>query len=1005
MTDTGSIFSGDLSITQGLEQLRMRLLDLTGRNRLLNFRHTAGRSLQFVSCNPEAVYQRLVVATGGQKVTISAVPEPKADQWIEKNGRLSPPDARQHAESLGINTAYDIPSELALPALEEKGQQARALYYPDDLGKHCRKLEREAKSAIEETGANMLYLVFGFLEFPDTKDSDKPFHAPLVSVPVRFEGSSDGRYVTYKIAYTGEEVDENLSLREKIKRDYQINLPPFPEDLESVEDYFSAIAKVIKPLPKWRLRRMVSLALLSFANMLLVRDLEPQRWTLGGKKSLLLEHDLVKRVFSGAPEGSPIEYASEYEVDNHQHADLNIIYDADSSQHSALIDVLNGRSMVIEGPPGTGKSQTITNIIASCLQAGKSVLFVSEKLAALQVVKSNLSRVGLDPFLLELHSNKTSKKAVLDDISSRIAFRPRTPPGIEDTEAALKAKKRELKEHSALLNSVVGNKMGCTVHQVLWRAERHRIELGEVANASLDITFEPAPHTTAGEYNVLADQMGYLASHHEEIGSFSNTHPFWGFYPTRLQPGDDLSVGRLFDDVVPTLLHLEQQLRDLEAIVGIEGHSLLSMKASTESLNKLKSLASKLDANAAHELLPRIFFASSPRTQRAIELVSYAEALFDGIAHLKARIAGRIVDSRVGPETAKNIGEHENTIASVGLLELNTAKLRTHVAELRQAAEHAIAGLAMIRQLSSDIGLPTDDSRTGIQRFETILNESEHAPDRSLRFRHPGLNDPDARETIKKALTDKTRLFAKEQSLSSMLYLDNPVPDDALRESITALRQGSAWYRIFQKRWRQAIRFHRDLRRDKSKLSPETRLAELEDLNLFQKTKRDWHANESVKAACGPHYRGEDSPFADLLQISSWMLQAHDRLAAAGIPTALFDPSTIDAQHLAKLRTVRSEAKQSLEAISSIFSLPKRIFKLQPQQLSELAATPNMSAYIQRVVDTAASIESAATFFAQYTSADIPVVESATALRDTIELHSKKELSMAPDLVDRKSVV
>jgi hypothetical protein len=86
------------------------------------------------------------------------------------------------------------------------------------------------------------------------------------------------------------------------------------------------------------------------------------------------------------------------------------VFDAHSSQHSALVDVLaQQKNVVIEGPPGTGKSQTITNLIAASIVDGKKVLFVAEKLAALDVVKARLTRAGLDPFLLELHSNKTNK--------------------------------------------------------------------------------------------------------------------------------------------------------------------------------------------------------------------------------------------------------------------------------------------------------------------------------------------------------------------------------------------------------------------------------------------------------------------------------------------------------------------------------------------------------------------------------------------------------------------
>src|SRR5487761_959513 len=152
-----------------LKQLRLRLLDLSGRNRLLNFRHTAGRSLQFSEGQPAAIYQRLAEGANRPSIGISGIPEPPRDAWIERNGRLVRPDPREWASHQGISTSYDLPE----PGRAQGGTNVRALLYPDELAKHCRKIEREAVLAIEETGANMLFLVMGFLDFPDQRNSDQ----------------------------------------------------------------------------------------------------------------------------------------------------------------------------------------------------------------------------------------------------------------------------------------------------------------------------------------------------------------------------------------------------------------------------------------------------------------------------------------------------------------------------------------------------------------------------------------------------------------------------------------------------------------------------------------------------------------------------------------------------------------------------------------------------------------------------------------------------------------
>jgi len=354
-----NIFSGDLPLEEALQRLRLRLLDLTGRNRLLNFKQSIGKSLQFVNSSPEAVFARLHPNTNTSS-QISPVPEPPKSAWVTVNNRITKPDPKQYAASLHYDTSYDLPIDKPHALVTANaGSKIQTLYYAEDLGRHCRKIDREAKLAIEETGANMLYLVFGFLEYPENPTSDKHFRAPLICLPVRMEKIENGPYPTFNLVYTGEELADNLSLREKVSRDFGLTLPEFTEN-DTLASYFGAIEETIKDQPQWCLRRMMSLTLLSFANMLLVRDLDPDNWSLGvGEKNSLLHHAIIRRIFEGGADSENATYGNEYAIDEHIHAHLPLIYDADSSQHSALIDVIEGKNLVIEGPPGTGKSQTI----------------------------------------------------------------------------------------------------------------------------------------------------------------------------------------------------------------------------------------------------------------------------------------------------------------------------------------------------------------------------------------------------------------------------------------------------------------------------------------------------------------------------------------------------------------------------------------------------------------------------------------------------------------------
>ena len=226
--------SSGAAISDALEQLRLKLLDLTGRNRLINYKHTLGKSLQFVQGQPAALYQRLVESNSKSTVSILGLPEPARREWTERNGRIQRPEPRDWAKAEGIPTSYDILAE------DDPGAQVglRALMDPDDLAKHCRKIEREAVLAIEETGANMLFLVLGFLEFPDQRDSDKSFLAPLISVPVTILKKDVAGIQSFSLQHTGDDVSENLSLREKLRNDFGITLPELDEDQIDVEEYF-----------------------------------------------------------------------------------------------------------------------------------------------------------------------------------------------------------------------------------------------------------------------------------------------------------------------------------------------------------------------------------------------------------------------------------------------------------------------------------------------------------------------------------------------------------------------------------------------------------------------------------------------------------------------------------------------------------------------------------------------------------------------------------------------
>ena len=237
-----------------LENLRMRLLDLTARNRLINFRHTKNGSLRIIDELPDQLVETLLADT---EMRFLPVPEPRRNELIaegyieidEDTGQevrlLKDPTAEEWAKHLGLATAYEVPT-LSTAGEDEKHTDTaiQTLLYPYELEVRLKRLLQTSVSAIQEMGANILYLGFGFLEWFD-HNNDKSRVAPLFLVPVRLNKgrlNTKTKIYEYTLSYSGEDIIPNLSLREKLRADFAMALPDLDENTVP-EDYFDEIGR------------------------------------------------------------------------------------------------------------------------------------------------------------------------------------------------------------------------------------------------------------------------------------------------------------------------------------------------------------------------------------------------------------------------------------------------------------------------------------------------------------------------------------------------------------------------------------------------------------------------------------------------------------------------------------------------------------------------------------------------------------------------------------------
>jgi len=927
------------------------------------------------------------MADVSNKMSITPLPEPDRNDWVSRNGQLSRPDPKDFALRVGIDPSYELSQRSTnAVAAPDSGSQARTLYYAEDLGRHCRKLEREARLAIEETGANMLYLVLGFLEYPESPDSQKRYLAPLVCIPVSMTRTDKGQYSSFYLNYTGEELTENLSLREKVKRDFGLNLPEYDTEADSpVETYLDKVSDDISKLPEWHVRRMMTVALLSFTNMLLVRDLDPDNWPNDGKESALLTHPLVKQVFEGRPSSGEMQYAGERSIDNYSQGEFPLIYDADSSQHNALIDILEGQNRVIEGPPGTGKSQTITNLIAAALQKGKKVLFLAEKLAALEVVKNKLDQAGLSPFVLELHSNKTNKKRVLEDLKTRIRLCVSTAKGLPALLEQQEQKRRELKAYADLMNTKVGNQLELTLHQTMWRAELNRMRCGECAAAVQDIDYFVAPRTTPTQFAALCDQLRHLAEHLAPIGTYGPAHPLWGFFPEEFKPEDDLPVQHVLNTFAAKFDAFSVSVSKAAELLG---NASMAMSASNadQLVSVLSDIAPEHPEDVAFKLLPRLFPESDPSgTQTRIHLQMLAERART-LAAQEGEVSGSLrTKTPASHELAMRAQHALGRLQAYGLAQLTAPRLINLRETLAQAIEKAHQALNALRDIAPSASLSFDGSAKGVLQLQAVMSAASSAPRDFLQLRHAGLRGATAVATLTSARQQFRKIVDQRKTLGAEFYMDDLPEDEVLGTAIHTLREGDAWYRFLQKRWRQAVQVHHRLQRQKSKAPAANRLRELEQLQQLRRDETAWLANSALAAAAGSHFRGEDTPLDDLLLVAHWVAETDAVFEEAQLPSSAFDAISIDRSVLNRLRGHATAVEQASAALSALDALFNDFTSAAPSAV-KLFSTPNWDnrLFVARAV--VAAMTEAEDILGKYVLQDVAADIGLNALRVSAEL-------------------
>jgi very-short-patch-repair endonuclease len=507
---------------EAIAKLRAKLIDLSRKSPLIAFKHTSrsASQLRFVDERPDLLFERLSSGSMGFEPLPGEEQTPADErtpsfgiayerarltdaEFLAATERLGDAegDARawqdaeralrarvrqqlglpkiEYGKSLdvaalarahGFDPSYDLKmSDDPDVAAHHEDDQIRVLLTRKELDRRLKSIDDRATSHLRETGHHTLHLVFGFVQWFEDDASDVISQAPLLLLPVKLAKDEGRAKKDYRLNVWEGGLEVNIALIEKAREHWGLPVPALRED-ETPESYFVRMKAVLDQGRRLTLRTFVTLSVLP--PMILWRDLDPEKWPDGAFAAHRLLPGLVGAAEIVGVDGD--DTIIDIDDPKNEARVPALITDADASQHKAIMDMAAGRDMAIEGPPGTGKSQTITNMIATALSQGKRVLFVAEKQAALRVVSDRLRAAGFGPLLLELHGDKASRADVYAGVRERLDAEPRLDArALQERRSELRRHRDLLRRYLLLVRTPLG-KTGMTAHALAWREIRLR---------------------------------------------------------------------------------------------------------------------------------------------------------------------------------------------------------------------------------------------------------------------------------------------------------------------------------------------------------------------------------------------------------------------------------------------------------------------------------------------------------------------------------------------------
>ena len=913
-------------VKKRVEEFRNKLLDTSKRNNLISFRHTerSRQHIRIIDELPDFLYTALL---DGKTFIFKALPEDDkipADEKTEnfrrhfEQAKLTDDDYRVASDAInqdedgaldkakkiendlrnkvraelglparenlkrsnseiakkhGIDPSYDIPIPDDEPNKAHHDKHIQTLLKPTEMGRKLSGLNSYIRTDIQESGVNTLYVAFGFLQWYESKTSDKPFFAPLLLLQLEIKKEQSREGYIYKISATGEEPEINLSLSELLQKDFGIKLPKFAED-DTPEKYMKKVARQIKKpeTERWRIRRFITMGRFRFARLVMFHDLSEKKWPANAG---VATNNIVQHLFAGTENESSGGHAEDYDIDTPEveSAVPLLITDADASQHSALVDVMSGKNTAIKGPPGTGKSQTITNIIANALAKGKTVLFLAEKMAALNVVHKRLSDASLGSYCLELHSTKAKKAEVLKSIKARLELRPsHGNSGTLDTKISeFKYHRDRITEYINVLNSKFGQQ-GKTIHDYLWGMQRRKDGLGDLLPIVSQI--KPAfAHADLPEAALTAirDNLVRIGEYKREVAkeSHQGRHPWRFVGEGALNPFQQDELRQLVKDWLEQIKTTDAILKDLARQFKLD---IEPANFAVDSF--LKNTAPLIDW--AIDEVDQTIIAHLGSADKAGGFLDFVVAV-DTFKSVQAEIH-TVVDIPAAIEQIKDIKNHILSATDLGVETLSVAEIQSQIKTLEADIKLWQDNLDTLLNLGKNFGVSSGETLEKIYAVADIPDYISEVPRDYLLFRTPYIINETNGQTLKAAADAQSRIRNQiEQQEADFDMSQMPATHD-IRAHVADLRT-AGFFAIFNADYRKAKKFYQRAAKNKTKFNADTAAKILSEISSAKEEVEKINQDKRLGNICGASFDGINTDFEKLQKINEWATGVRKRYA------------------------------------------------------------------------------------------------------------------------------